>query len=303
MSILENNTSRLQQILEDIETLPTAPSLPELDNPGDGNKMLEGYKLIGQNGEVVTGTIPVEEGKTVTPGETEQVAVESGTYVSGDIVVAAVEKVEEVEQATPVISVTIDGIITARATQSAGKVAAGTKTATKQMTVQAAKTWTPGATNQTIASGRYLTGTQTIKGDANLKAENIVSGVSIFGVAGTAETGTGGGSETGAACTVHIDNSSSYPCAVCYANSDGEGKAVIVNDWTSDQIDATVGDIVTFYSPFDSFAPPLVCEVQGCSFLGTTEFVSGMVQCRVCMFRLTSENADIFVYDYTGDDT
>lgn len=45
-------------------------------------------------------------------------------------------------------------------------------------------TITPGTTDQTIAAGQYLTGTQTISGDANLVAENIISGKSIFGVAG-----------------------------------------------------------------------------------------------------------------------
>lgn len=54
---------------------------------------------------------------------------------------------------------------------------------------QAAQTITPGTADKTIASGRYLTGTQTIKGDANLLAGNIKSGVSIFGVAGTVEEG------------------------------------------------------------------------------------------------------------------
>lgn len=62
-------------------------------------------------------------------------------------------------------------------------------------TAKAAQTYTPGTTNQTIASGHYLTGDQTIKGDANLLSENIVSGVSIFGVAGTYQ-GSGGGSAT-----------------------------------------------------------------------------------------------------------
>ncbi len=56
---------------------------------------------------------------------------------------------------------------------------------------QAAQTITPGTANKTIASGKYLSGTQTIKGDANLKAENIKEGVSIFGVTGTYEGGTG----------------------------------------------------------------------------------------------------------------
>lgn len=50
---------------------------------------------------------------------------------------------------------------------------------------QEAQIITPSTSNKTIASGRYLTGTQTIEGDSNLKAENIKSGVSIFGVTGT----------------------------------------------------------------------------------------------------------------------
>ena len=47
-----------------------------------------------------------------------------------------------------------------------------------------AQTYTPTTTDQTISSGRWLTGAQTIKGDANLVAANIKSGVSIFGVSG-----------------------------------------------------------------------------------------------------------------------
>lgn len=50
---------------------------------------------------------------------------------------------------------------------------------------QGAQTITPGTANKTIAAGKYLSGTQTIKGDANLVAENIAEGVSIFGVTGT----------------------------------------------------------------------------------------------------------------------
>lgn len=53
------------------------------------------------------------------------------------------------------------------------------------VTRKAAATITPGTSNQTIVSGTYLTGTQTISGDANLVGSNILSGKSIFGVAGT----------------------------------------------------------------------------------------------------------------------
>lgn len=61
------------------------------------------------------------------------------------------------------------------------------------VTTKAAATITPGTTNQTIASGTYLTGTQTITGDADLVAGNIKNGVSIFGVTGTYTGGGGGG--------------------------------------------------------------------------------------------------------------
>ena len=48
-----------------------------------------------------------------------------------------------------------------------------------------AQTITPGAKNQYINGGVYLSGTQKIEGDENLKAENIANGVSIFGVLGS----------------------------------------------------------------------------------------------------------------------
>jgi len=57
---------------------------------------------------------------------------------------------------------------------------------------QAAQTITPTTTDQTIASGKYLAGAQTIKGDANLVAANIAKDVTIFGVTGTHEGGGGG---------------------------------------------------------------------------------------------------------------
>lgn len=99
----------------------------------------------------------------------------AGLKVTGTAVAA--------EQATPEITVDTDGLITATA---------GDKSATKQLTTQAAQTITPGTSNKTIASGKYLTGTQTINGDANLLSKNIKSGVSIFGVAGSYE-GSGSG--------------------------------------------------------------------------------------------------------------
>lgn len=87
--------------------------------------------------------------------------------------------------ATPTVSVNASGLITASVTQGAGYTAGGTKSATKQLTTKGAETITPGTSDKTIASGQYLTGVQTIKGDANLQAANIRTGVSIFGINGT----------------------------------------------------------------------------------------------------------------------
>ena len=90
---------------------------------------------------------------------------------------------------------------------TAGYISSGTAgnssvSLTASVTTKAAATYTPTTTDQSIAASTYLTGAQTIKGDANLVADNIKSGVTIFGVSGTYvgtqvtitdETDTGGG--------------------------------------------------------------------------------------------------------------
>lgn len=103
---------------------------------------------------------------------------------------------------TPTTSITVsaNGLVTASITGSssitptvnAGYISSGTEgtvsvsgSSTFQLTTKAAATYTPTTTNQTISSGIYLTGVQTISGDSNLVASNIISGVSIFGVSGS----------------------------------------------------------------------------------------------------------------------
>lgn len=131
--------------------------VPDLSNPGAAGDLRSGKQLVGADGSIVTGTLP------------------------------------EVTQATPTISVSSGGLITASVTQSGGIVPAGSKSATQQLTTQGAKTVTPTTTNQTaVASGRYTTGDVVVSGDANLVPENIAEGVSIFGVRGTL---SGGGLE------------------------------------------------------------------------------------------------------------
>lgn len=150
-------------------------------------KMLSGTVAHDKSGAPITGTIATKTASDMTvSGAT--VTAPAGYYAS-----AQSKSVATATQATPSISVDSAGKITASATQTAGYVSAGTESATKQLTAQAAQTITPGTADKAIPSGRYLTGDQTIKGDANLVPENIASGVSIFGVTGTLEAGSDGG--------------------------------------------------------------------------------------------------------------
>ena len=123
--------------------------------------------------------VPTQGAKTVTPSTSVQTAVSSGTYVTGNIKVAAMPTGV---LSTPAIN-TNTGVVTA-GVSTAGYLGTGA-TKTLQLNTKSAATIIPSTTNQTIAAGQYLTGIQTIKGDANLVAANIASGVSIFGVTGT----------------------------------------------------------------------------------------------------------------------
>ena len=116
---------------------------------------------------------------TITPSTSSRVAVPSGTYTTGDITVSAMPTGA---LSTPSIN-TSTGVVTAGVVTSGYLSTSDTKTL--QLTTKSAATITPNTTDQTIAAGQYLTGTQTIKGDANLVPENIISGKSIFGVSGS----------------------------------------------------------------------------------------------------------------------
>ena len=136
----------------------------------------------------VEGTMPTRTADDVTIQNTT-INVASGYYAPN-----TTKEIQTVEQATPSISVSAGGLITATSEQTAGFVAEGTKSATQQLPVQGAQTITPGTTQQTINSGVYLTGAQTIQGDPDLVPDNIKQDVEIFGVVGT----YGGGAAPGA---------------------------------------------------------------------------------------------------------
>lgn len=141
---------------------------------------LDGPQIISAIPSTYVGSRVTRKGATaIMPSTSSQVAVSSGTYVTGDIKVSAMPTGV---LGTPIVNEST-GLVTAGVSRSGYLSTSATKTL--QLTTKSAATITPGTNDQTIAAGRYLTGAQIIKGDANLVPENIISGKSIFGVSGS----------------------------------------------------------------------------------------------------------------------
>lgn len=172
-----------------------------------GDKMLSGNSAyadgVKYSGTIVTKTSSdmTASGATVTAPAGYYASSSSKSVASGSATTPttsiSVTPTISVNSSTGLITASVSGSQSVTPTVSAGYVSSGTAgtvsvsgSDTEQLTVKAAATITPTTSNQTIAAGTYLTGAQTISGDANLLASNIKSGVSIFGVNGALTSAT-----------------------------------------------------------------------------------------------------------------
>lgn len=160
------NVTELAEVVVDVSgTTPTIESLsviPTTSQQTFNSSSVDGYK------PVVVSAMP--SGSVTAPGTI------SGTSAS-------------VSTGTNTLTLSKTVAMTPNVT-TAGYISSGTAgnssvSLTASVTTKAAATITPGTSNQTIASGTYLTGTQTISGDSDLTAANIKTGVQIFNVTGS----------------------------------------------------------------------------------------------------------------------
>lgn len=163
----------------------------------NSNQMLDGVTSYS-DGVKYTGSITSKSSTDLTvSGAT--VTVPSGYYssdasksvASGTATAPASISGTSATVSTGTNTLTLSKTVSVTPSVTAGYVASGTAgnpnvSLTASVTTKASATITPTTSDQTIASGTYLTGAQTIKGDANLVASKIVSPYSIFGVQGTA---------------------------------------------------------------------------------------------------------------------
>lgn len=167
-------------------TLDSAAKLPS-----GTSAYANGVKYNGTAAENDSDDITVS-GATVTVPAGFYSAQASKSVASGSATAPASITGTSASVSTGTNTLTLSKSVSVTPDVTAGYVASGTAgnsavSLTASVTTKAAATITPGTSDQEIASGTYLTGAQTVKGDSNLQSSNIVYGVQIFNVTGNVQ--------------------------------------------------------------------------------------------------------------------
>lgn len=262
--------------------------------------VLSGKTFTASPGLKVKGTMASKEAETITPGVDDQ-TIASGQYLAGvqtikgdsNLIAGNIKKGVSIFGVTGTLETGSTGTDTSDATATASDILSG-KTAyvkgekvTGTISSKAAATYTPGTLNQTIASGQYLSGVQTIKGDSNLTAENIKSGVSIFGVEGT-YAGTGGSGSGNNNCEAYVITSTS--ATVSFKNTSGTikvfgyGKTTSSSGWgSSTSVLAFCGD--KYYKSVSYGSPTSTSLSLSINSDGTISGLPSMTECNLLVTR------------------
>lgn len=175
-------------------TIRTITAVSLEDDTVEASVMLSGYTAHDSQGQAVTGTISTKTSSDLTASGAT-VTVPAGYYASQASKAVASGSVTApssisgtsatVSTGTNTLTLTKSVSVTPNVT-TAGYISSGTAgnasvSLTASVTTQAAQTIYPSSSDQSIASGRYLTGAQTIKAvtTSNLTAASIKSGVTV----------------------------------------------------------------------------------------------------------------------------
>lgn len=174
----EAKLSEMPAYIDQIET----DGINTSDATATEAEILAGYSAYARN-EILHGTLEKQE-KTVTPTKNGfDVTPDEGKLLSK----VTLEAIKSGELSVPVIELEEStGLITATSNFSEGYSSNASKKDTLQLSTQKGKDITPSTTDQTaILKGKFATGDIKVKGDGNLRAENIKKDIKIFNVTGT----------------------------------------------------------------------------------------------------------------------
>ena len=198
---ITDNTTLLNTLKAKAQALPAKGSgstdAPDLSGiTAAAEDILAGKKSVDATGAEITGTMTNNGAWTSTKTSNGSVTIPEGYHNgSGKVSVNVSTSTSAGVLDTPSINFnTTNGKFTATSkVKTSGYISTSeTKTASYTITRYLGGEYTPTKASKTVSlTGKYCTGDVVIKGDNNLVPENIKSGISIFGVAGS-YTGDGG---------------------------------------------------------------------------------------------------------------